>query len=89
MPRVVLTQNLRRHIDLSECLADGTSVADCLTDVFSRYPKLRSYLLEDTGVVRKHIAIIVDGEPIRDRASMSDGVSPSSEIFILQALSGG
>lgn len=89
MPRVVLTQNLRRHIDLSECPAEGTSVAECLEDVFSHHPRLRSYLLEDTGAVRKHIAIIVDGEPIHDRTAMSDTVSPTSEIFILQALSGG
>ncbi|MAS91934.1 MAG: thiamine biosynthesis protein ThiS [Verrucomicrobiales bacterium] len=89
MPRVVLTQNLRRHVDVSECTAEGTSVAECLENVFSRHPKLRSYLLEDTGAVRQHIAIILDGEPIRDRTAMSDPVTHASEIFVLQALSGG
>ena len=35
------------------------------------------------------MAIIVDGHPLRDRTGLTDSVSDLSEIYVLQALSGG
>jgi hypothetical protein len=40
-------------------------------------------------VVRHHIAIFVDGQLLRDRIHLTDAVSPSSEVYVMQALSGG
>jgi hypothetical protein len=39
--------------------------------------------------VRRHVHIYVDGRRISDRQRLSDTVLPSSQIYILQALSGG
>jgi hypothetical protein len=35
------------------------------------------------------MVIFVDNEPIADREKQSDAVRPESEIFVMQALSGG
>jgi hypothetical protein len=35
------------------------------------------------------MTILVDGQRIRDLERLSDAVSPSSEIWVMQALSGG
>ena len=90
MPRVSIAPAL-----LSACPSArggevaGDSVREVLAAVFARAPVLRSYVLDDAGEVRKHVTVFVDGEPIRDRAAQSDPVRPDSEIFLLQALSGG
>jgi hypothetical protein len=39
--------------------------------------------------LRRHKAIVVDGRPRRDRVGLSDPVSSTSSIYVLQALSGG
>lgn len=89
MPAVKFTQNILRHLDLKPCEANGATVAEVLGEVFERYPQLRSYLLDDQGAVRKHMAVFVNGETITDRDHLTDAVPPEGEIYVMQALSGG
>lgn len=89
MPKVSFTQNLQRHITCEPTSVAGGTVAEVLAAVFSENPKLRSYVLDDLGGVRKHIAIYVNNETIADRNKLSDPVSETDEIYVMQALSGG
>ena len=89
MPRVVFTSNLQRHVECPERTVAGTTVAQALAAVFAESPHVREYVLDEQGHVRKHVAIYVDGERIVDRARLTDPVSPASDIYVLQALSGG
>ena len=83
------TPNLRRHLTLDHCLIEASTVADVLEQLFASQDKLRGYILDDQGAVRKHINIFVDNKMIRDRTGLTDKISDSSEVFIMQALSGG
>lgn len=89
MPRVTFTPHLERFLDTTPLAVSGETVATALADVFAANPRLRSYLLDDHGHLRRHVNIFVDGKPVEDRAGLSDAVPPTAEIFILQALSGG
>ena len=89
MARVVFTANLRRHVDCPETEAAGASVRDVLDAVFAANPRLRGYVLDDQAALRRHMGIIVDGASLRDRRRLSDHVGPASQIYVLQALSGG
>lgn len=89
MPRIAFTPHLKRHLDCPEREVPGTSVRDALEAVFRDNPKLRGYILDDRGVVRQHVMIFLNGQPILDRHTQSDAANPDSEIFIMQALSGG
>jgi sulfur-carrier protein len=64
-------------------------VRELLFEAFLHYPKMQSYVLDDQGRVRRHVVIFLDGMAIEDRQSQSDPVSPHSEIYVMQALSGG
>ena len=89
MARVFFTSNLKRHVDCPETEAAGASVRDVLDAVFAANPRLRGYVLDDQAALRRHMGIIVDGVSLRDRLRLSDAVSPTSQIHVLQALSGG
>lgn len=89
MPTVVFTQNLRRHVNLERIDVGGGSVEDVLAQVFQQHPRLRSYLLDDTGAVRKHVVLLINGESITDRTHLSDAVPSDATVFVVQALSGG
>ena len=89
MPRVSFTSHLRRHLSCEALDADGETVAAALEDVFRRLPQLRGYLLDDQGQVRQHVMIFIDNQPLGDRQSLSDRLQPESQVFVMQALSGG
>ena len=65
------------------------SVAEALQAAFDAQPLLRGYVLDDQGAVRRHVVVFVDGVAVVDRERLSDAVQPGSEIFVMQALSGG
>ena len=89
MPRVLFTSNLQRYVACPESHVPGDTVAEALARVFSDAPQIRDYVLDEQGHVRKHVHIYVDGARIADREKLSDAVTPTSEICVLQALSGG
>jgi sulfur-carrier protein len=89
MPRVVFTPNLQRHIHCPPTDADGRTVRQVLDAVFAANPPARGYVLDDQGRLRKNMVIFVDGSIIADRSALSDPVAATSEIYIMQALSGG
>lgn len=89
MARIIFTDNLRRHIDCPEQRAAGTTVAEVLGNLFISQHKLKGYVLDDQDRLRKHMLISVDGELIQDRITLSDTVREDSDMYIMQALSGG
>ena len=89
MPTIRFTATLARHRAVRDIKADGTTVRAVLDAVLADDRVLRAYVLDDQGRLRKHINIFVDGAMVADRMRLSDPVIPESEIYILQALSGG
>lgn len=89
MARVTFTSNLRRHVDCATVEAQGQTVREVLNQVFESNDRLRTYILDDQAALRKHMTILVDGKRVSDLAGLSDPVQPKSEVYVLQALSGG
>lgn len=89
MPRVTFTENLQRHVQCPPCDAAGTTVREVLESVFARNERVRGYVLDERGAVRKHMTVFVNGAAIRDRTELSDPVPADGEVCIMQALSGG
>jgi sulfur-carrier protein len=89
MARVIFTTALQRHIGCPPVEAAGRTVRDVLEAVFAENEQARGYVLDDQAALRKHMAIFVDGQQIRDRIRLSDPVGEASQVYVLQALSGG
>lgn len=89
MPRVVFTQNLQRHIATEPQEIAAGSLSEALDRVFQLNPKLKGYVLDDQGAVRKHVTIFIDGNPISDRTRLTDPLTQKAEVYVMQALSGG
>ncbi|MHC4941019.1 MAG: MoaD/ThiS family protein [Planctomycetota bacterium] len=90
MAKVVLTTNLRKYTGgITETEAQGATVRELLHDLEEKVPGLRAYVVNETGALRRHVNVFVDGEMVTDRAALSDTLRPDSVVHILQALSGG
>lgn len=90
MPTVKFTYALRRYFSgLKDTPAQGSSIKQVLNEVEQVYPGMKSYILDEQGMLRKHVNIFIDGQLIADRNTLSDSFTSESEIYIMQALSGG
>jgi sulfur-carrier protein len=89
MPTVSFTSALHRFLPAPSAQVEGGTVAAALGAVFASRPALRGYVLDDQGALRRHVAVYVNGRPVRDRKELADPVGPQDEIYVLQALSGG
>jgi hypothetical protein len=89
VPRVVFTQNLDRHVPVRPLDVGGTTVQAALDAAFAELPRLKGYVVDDQGALRKHVVVFVDGVAIADRRKLTDPVRPDSEVYVMQALSGG
>ncbi len=89
MPIVHFTSHLQKHVDCPTQQVSGHSVREALDAVFEGNSRLRGYVLDDQSRLRQHVTVFVDDKPITDREQLSDVVRNDSEIFVLQALSGG
>ena len=90
MPTVKFTYALKRFFpQLKEIPVTSNNLPDLLKAIDSQYPGIQSYIVDERGSLRKHVNIFIDGELIKDREKLSDVFSEESEVFIMQALSGG
>ena len=89
MARVSFTSALQRFLPAPSTEVEGATVGAALAVVFATRPVLRGYVLDDQGALRRHVAVYVNGQPVRDRVRLTDPVGPHDEIYVFQALSGG
>jgi sulfur carrier protein ThiS len=89
MARVVFTSALRRHVACPDWETRRGTVREALDEVFAGHPPLRTYILDDQGGLRKHVVVFVDGVPLADPTHLSDTLRDDSEVYVMQALSGG
>jgi sulfur carrier protein ThiS len=64
-------------------------VHSALAQVFAAQPRARGYVLDEQGHLRRHVVVFVDGQRVRDRERLTDPVGEASEVYVLQALTGG
>jgi hypothetical protein len=89
MATVQFTPHLERFLSAPAGSAPGNTVGAVLAAILGANPKLKGYVLDDQGRIRKHVAVFVDNRLVEDREGLSDPVRDDSEIFVMQALSGG
>jgi hypothetical protein len=67
----------------------GATVMEALEAYFARHPRVRAYIVDEQGALRRHVVVFVDGEQARDRKKLTDPLGDGAEIYVMQALSGG
>lgn len=90
MAHLDFTRHLSRFFPtLAPCELPAATVAELIEVLEARHPGLSGYLVDERGALRKHVNVFVDGELVADRVGLTDPLRAESEVFIVQALSGG
>lgn len=89
MPRVVFTSNLQRHVNCPETEVAAGTLRTVLAQVFAAQPQARGYVLDEQGHLRRHVTVFIDGRRVRERERLDEVVGAASEVYVMQALTGG
>lgn len=89
MARVSFTPHLVKHLDAPPRRVNVATLGEALEAVFHDNPRLRGYILDDQSRIRQHVAVFVDDRLVAARDDLSVEVAADSEIYVMQALSGG
>lgn len=66
--------------------ATGATVAELLEDLNRSFPGIRFRMIDEQDAIRPHMKIFVNGEQV---FALKTALTPTDEVHILQALSGG
>ena len=89
MTTVSFTPALQRFLTAPSTEVEARNLGQALSAVFALRPALRGYLLDDQGALRRHVAVYINGWPVRDRSGLTDPVGANDRIYVFQALTGG
>lgn len=89
MAVVHFTSHLASFVNCEPVPTEGDTVGAVLAGALSGRDQLRSYIFDDQGRLRRHVMVFVDGEMVIDRLGLAEPVKPDSDVYVMQALSGG
>ncbi len=89
MATIRFTTHLGRHLHVGDMEVAADTLRAAVHAICTHQPGLKSYILDDQGALRKHVNIFVDSVLVQERVTLGTPIAPDSEIFIMQALSGG
>lgn len=84
--RVIVPSPLLSYTKQREVEASGTTLAELVDDLDRQYPGIRFRIIDEQGGMRPHMRFFVNGD---QAMTLKLELSPSDEVQIVQALSGG
>ena len=89
MARVEFAPALTRHVACAPQQVDAGTLRAALDRAFLAAPSLKSYVLDEQGNVRKHVAVFVNARMIASRSQLDIPLQPDDRVMVIQALTGG
>ena len=89
MAEIHFTSHLRNLVPGGPFAVAGATVGEALQALFAGEPQVRGYVLDERGVLRKHVCIFADGERLDHDTALSRRISADTKLYVMQALSGG
>ena len=84
--KILIPSALHSYTGGAHAEADGNTLADVLDDLERRHPGIRFRMIDEQNNIRRHIRFFAGGTQIFD---LAQPLSPTEELIIVQALSGG
>ena len=89
MPTVEFAPALTRHVPCPPQTVDAATLREALEAAFAAAPAMKSYVLDEQGAVRKHVAVFVNARMIASRSDLGVPLAGDDKVMVIQALTGG
>jgi molybdopterin converting factor small subunit len=75
--------------ELSISLAGPGTVGAVLDSVAADHPVFDRRVRDETGALRRHVNVYVEGEDVRRLDGLATRVGPDDEVMVIQSVAGG
>jgi len=89
VPTVTFAPQLQRHVACPAQQVTAATLGEALHAAFRAAPLMQSYVLDEQGDVRKHVAVFINNQLIARRNDLSVPLAADDVVTVIQALSGG
>ncbi|MBL8338968.1 MAG: MoaD/ThiS family protein [Rhodoferax sp.] len=89
MVTIEFAASLRSHVDCPPQQVAAGTLRAALDAALAAAPALAHYVLDDQRCVRKHVAVFVNRQLLRDRCALELPLADGDRVLVVQALSGG
>ena len=89
MPHIAFAPALTRHVACPEQQVEAGTLDAALDAAFRAAPGLRSYVLDEQGAIRKHVAVFINGQMVASRTRLAIALQAQDKVMVIQALTGG
>ena len=73
----------------TELTLSGATVAEILNDLVTRYPAIKSHILDAHGLPRRYVNLFVNQANIKELKGLETSLQDSDKIILLPSISGG
>jgi sulfur-carrier protein len=90
--RVLLPGVLAEHAGGARSLVldpPPATVDGLLDELGRRHPQLCRRIQDETGALRRHVNVYVDGEDVRGQAGLATALPANAEVQVLPSVAGG
>lgn len=90
MPTIKVPAPMKFYVDnQSEFEANGSTVAELLDEVVTRYPAFKPHLFDTGGGLRRYFNVFVNGTHIRDLDGMETPLRENDRVILMASAAGG
>lgn len=86
---VAFAASLRRHVACGPQQVPPGTLRGVLEAALAAAPGLVGYVFDDQRQVRKHVAVFVNEQMVRERQRLDQPVGAGDRVLVVQALTGG
>lgn len=86
---VTFAASLQRHIPCAPQSVAPASLREVLRTALLAAPELSHYIFDDQANIRKHVAIFINRDMLKNRADLTQNLQAGDQVLVVQALTGG
>jgi molybdopterin synthase sulfur carrier subunit len=86
---VSFAASLRRHVDCPPQRVTPGPLSTVLEAALLAAPELGHYIFDDQRHIRKHVAVFINQDMLRDRSRLDQVLQAGDQVLVIQALTGG
>jgi adenylyltransferase/sulfurtransferase len=81
---------MKSYVDnQTEVTVTGETVACALADLVSRYPAIKTHIMDGKGELRRYVNLFVNNENIKTLDGMDTALKDGDQLILLPSISGG